>query len=306
MLIHGLASSPLELQYLARNLRQAGYQVHLPTLPHYSLPTAANPAHPASATAGAMPQTAHLAESWLAQLQQQLQILHAQHGAVVVGGLCIGAVLALRLAQLQPAQVQGVISLSAALHYDGWGNPWFTPLLPLARVLRFAQSWRIREQSPYGVKDERMRAWLERQIHHAGESDAGAGSLQVRDLLQARLLGRQTRRDLARIQAPILIIHAQEDECASPRSAFDIHAGVRSSVKRLVLLDDCYHMISIDKEKSRVLHEMQGFLQDLQYLVCTPSAASSHQAGAQAAPPTTTPPYLKAAACLRNLCKTSG
>lgn len=110
MLIHGLASSPLELQYLARNLRQAGYQVHLPTLPHYSLPTAANPAHPASATAGAMPQTAHLAESWLAQLQQQLQILHAQHGAVVVGGLCIGAVLALRLAQLQPAQVQGVLA----------------------------------------------------------------------------------------------------------------------------------------------------------------------------------------------------
>lgn len=291
MLIHGLASSPLELQYLARNLRQAGYQVHLPTLPHYSLSMTANPA---SAAAGTMPQTAHLAESWLAQLQQQLQILHAQHGAVVVGGLCIGAVLALRLAQLQPAQVQGVISLSAALHYDGWGNPWFTPLLPLARVLRFAQSWRIREKSPYGVKDERMRAWLERQIHHAGQSDAGAGSLQVRDLLQARLLGRQARRDLARIQAPILIIHAQEDECASPRSAFDIHAGVRSRDKRLVLLDDCYHMISIDKEKSRVLHEMQDFLQSL---VRIPSVAPSNQVGVQVARPTT-PPYLKAAACL--------
>jgi carboxylesterase len=174
--------------------------------------------------------------------------------------LCIGAVLALRLAQLQAHQVAGVISLSAALHYDGWGNPWFTALLPLARVLRFAQHWRIREKSPFGVKDERMRAWLERQIRLSDQSDAGAGSLQVRDLLQARLLGTQTRRDLTRIQAPILVVHAQEDECASPRSALEIHAGVRSSLKRLVLLDDCYHMISIDKQKARVLQEMMAFL----------------------------------------------
>jgi carboxylesterase len=228
--------------------------VYLPTLAHYSL------THTASAADAADPQ---LATSWLATLQTQLQALHVQHGAVIVGGLCIGAVLALRLAQLQAEQVRGVISLSAALHYDGWGNPWFTPLLPLARVLRFAQRWRIREQSPYGVKDERMRAWLERQILHGGQSDAGAGSLQVRDLLQARWLGAQTRQHLARITAPILILHAIEDECASPRSAHEIHAKVSAQHKRLLLLDDCYHMISIDQQKALVAQEMLDFLRQL-------------------------------------------
>ena len=146
------------------------------------------------------------------------------------------------------------------MHYDGWGNPWYTALLPLARVVPFTRRIRIHERHPYGLKDDRMRAWVARQMREAGDSDAGAASLRVGDLLKARDLIAQTRQALQEITAPLLLIHAKEDECATPRSAFDVASRVCSRVIHCVLLDDCYHMISIDREKDRVLAEMLQFL----------------------------------------------
>ena len=171
--------------------------------------------------------------------------------------------MALRLAQLEPQRISAVMALSTALHYDGWGNPWFTPLLPLARVFAFSQSWRIAEKSPFGVKDVRMRAWLEKQMQRLGQSAAGAASLRIKDLLQARQLGSMVLRDLPQLTMPILLLHAKEDECASPKSAVEVASRVRSSTIRFVLLDNCYHMISIDLEKERGLQEMKDFLQSL-------------------------------------------
>jgi esterase/lipase len=43
MLLHGLAGSPAEMHYLARSLRQAGFEVHVPAIPGYGFGTRTNP-----------------------------------------------------------------------------------------------------------------------------------------------------------------------------------------------------------------------------------------------------------------------
>ncbi len=184
----------------------------------------------------------------------------ADHESVAIGGLCLGSVLALCLAAHHHDRLSHVLSLSTALNYDGWGNPWFTHLLPLARYTPFARRIRIKERAPFGLKDERMRAWVARQMREAGGSEAGASLLSVDDLLKARDLIALARLGLPRITAPLLLLHAKEDECATPRSSFEVAQRTRSTVTRCVLLDDCYHMISIDREKEHVLSEMLQFL----------------------------------------------
>lgn len=246
LLFHGLSSSPLELQFLARGLQRAGYTVRVPVIEGYTY-----------GLQGARPRGV---EHWVAAALKELDSLLSECDSVAVGGLCQGAVLALRLAALRSDRLSAVLALSTALHYDGWGNPWFTPLLPLARVTPLARRIAIKERSPFGLKDERMRAWIERQMRQAGESDAGASMLRVGDLLRARKLNGMTRRSLPHITCPTLLVHAKEDKCATPRSSFEVASRVQASRIRCVLLDDSYHMISIDREKERVLSEMLQFL----------------------------------------------
>lgn len=248
LLFHGLSSGPQEVQFLARGLHRQGYTVCVPMLRGYS--------H--AARLAAPVRDAHA--QWLADALAEFDRLRAEHEFVAVGGLCIGAVLALRIAALRGEQVAGVIGLSTTLHYDGWATPWSRRLLPLARFVPLAGRIAVREQAPFGVKDERMRAFIERQMREGGSSDAGAAVLLVRDLLEARRLMRDARAGLPEICAPTLLVHAREDDAASPRSAFEAASRVGTSRVRCVLLNDSFHMISIDREKHAVLAEMLEFL----------------------------------------------
>lgn len=263
LLFHGLSSGPAELQFLATGLHRAGYTVHVPVLHGYShgLPAEGPPS----------------TRRWLAQALAAFDALYQAHGFVAVGGLCIGAVLALRVAALRRELVGACIGLSTTLHYDGWAVPWHRRLLPLARWLPPARRIAVREKAPFGVKDERLRRFIERQMRESGGSDAGAALLRVRDLLAAQRLMHDARRALHAVHAPTLLVHARDDDAASARSAFEVAERIGARSVRCVLLTDSYHMISIDREKQRVLAEMLAFLdrerRDVQVTDAVPSTA---------------------------------
>jgi len=246
LLFHGLSSSPLELQFIARGLNRAGFTVKVPVLDGY--------------TYGTFGSTATTARSWVASALKELDHMLAECESVAIGGLCLGSALALRVAGLRSDRLSTLLCLSTALDYDGWGNPWYTHLLPLARYVPFAKRISVKEREPFGLKDVRMRAWVARQMREAGESDAGAATLSVAELLKARDLIALARSSLPEITVPTLLIHAKEDECATPRSSYEIADRINANRIRVALLADSYHMISIDREKEHVLSEMLQFL----------------------------------------------
>lgn len=53
----------------------------------------------------------------------------------------------------------------------------------------------------------------------------------------------------------------------SPRNATLVYEGIASKEKRLVLFDDCYHVLTVDKQKHLVVDALTDFL--------TPYVASS-------------------------------
>ena len=249
VLFHGLSSSPLELQIVARGLSRAGHTVYLPEIPGFSHDPA-QPVRPDS-------------RRWIDDAHSVFDRLARSHRRIAVGGLCIGAVLALHLAARSGRSPSAVLALSTTLHYDGWSLPWYRHLLPLAAWLPFGRRYNFRERTPFGVKDERTRKWIEQQMAE-GLSDAESPALSAPHLMEARRLIRRTRPLLSRVTAPTLVVHALEDEVASPRSAEEVVRGVGSAQTRYVLLRDSYHMLSIDREKHRVITEMSQFLQQLE------------------------------------------
>lgn len=247
LLFHGLSSTPLELQYLARGLQRAGHTVRVAVIEGYShgLPSSKPTEY----------------RQWAQAAVAEFDRMKSQCDTVAVGGLCIGALLSLHVAARRNGFVSHVLALSTTLLYDGWAAPWTRRLLPMARVFPVLGRIAVKEREPYGLKDERLRAWIAGQMKESGGSDAGASVLRVRDLLEAQNLMQLVRQGLKQITAPTLLIHARDDDCASPKSAFEVSNGVSSQRVHCVLLENSYHMISIDKEKARVLAEMKEFLQ---------------------------------------------
>jgi carboxylesterase len=199
-------------------------------------------------------------KKWMASALAAFDAMRSRCSTVSVGGLCIGSLLALSVSAARSSQTSATLGLSTTLRYDGWANPWTRHLLHVLRYVPIAREMRIREREPFGVKDERIRALIASQMRSAGTSEAGASQLRVRDLLEAQRLAQVIRQSMHGIKSPTLLIHAKEDESASPRSSFEVARGVDSRHVKLVLLNNSYHMISIDRERSKVLGELKGFL----------------------------------------------
>ncbi len=246
LLLHGLRGNPFELQHLGRRLQAAGYSVRIPFI--------------RDGLGGGDPGRCGSWREWLEHAAAHYGELRKSCPRVAVSGLCIGAVLALALASDPDLDVSAIMPLATTLKWDGWGIPWYRVLAPLAYYtpLRFLYSFQ--ERWPFGVKDERLRAWIARQMRETGNSLAGAAALPMASVYQALRLARHARRRLARITAPALVIHAREDDVASPRNARWVMEGLGSRDKRLVMLEDSYHMVTIDREKERVARECIAFL----------------------------------------------
>ena len=77
---------------------------------------------------------------------------------------------------------------------------------------------------------------------------------------QAERMMRYLRRNLHRVSAPALILHAKEDDTASTRSADLVESNVSSAIVRKVILHNSYHIVTMDNDKDRVFEETLTFI----------------------------------------------
>lgn len=255
LLLHGLCANPLEMMPLARALRDAGYVVEAPALDGYGVvpPAAGAPvAHP--------PRRAPVPpfEQWVERAAAHFDALAAKHTRVAVGGLSMGAVLALALALKRPAAA--LMLLSTSLHFDGWNvSPW-RRLLPLAYVPPLRQWLAFRETPPYGIKNERLREWVAQAMNSSHVSAAGADRLPAASLHQASRMIRVVRRRLHEIEAPAVVLHASEDDVSGPRSVLELQRRLPTTPE-VHWFHHSYHMLTLDNERGAVTQAARQFLQ---------------------------------------------
>lgn len=115
MLIHGLGGTPLEVKSIARGLNASGFTVHCCQLAGHC-----------GSEEDLLATDRH---DWFASVEAALTILEQRCTTIVVGGLSMGAILALRLAAVHPGRVHGLALYAPTLWYDGWSIPWYGFLL---------------------------------------------------------------------------------------------------------------------------------------------------------------------------------
>jgi carboxylesterase len=152
-----------------------------------------------------------------------------------------------------------LVALSPVLRYDGWAIRWYQPLLKIPFMLGF-RNWSYKEREPFGLRNIEMRRRVAKAVEKGGVTEVGAAEIPARQLHAAGKMMAFVRKDLQSIQAPLLVVHAVDDETAAPRNAEQILREVRSEVRKAVWLGDCYHIITFDNEREIVTNETAGFI----------------------------------------------
>ena len=262
VLLHGLCSTPDELMSVDKALRDAGCQVFPLCVPGYSFDPAV----------GAQRATKHV--QWLRTVSALARQQHALGQRVVLVGISAGATLALGALLTCADAVDGVVLMSTTLQYDGWAVPAYHFLMPLALYTPLGRFWRYRERPPYGVKNPRIRRWIERELESRRISRAGAAVIGVGHLREHDRLRRLVRSTLTRLHCPpVLVLHALEDEVASPANVSLLERHLRTPSFRAVILPNSHHMITIDNDRAQVVQETLRFIATL-----PPSVARSQGA----------------------------
>jgi carboxylesterase len=244
LLLHGLWGTAREMLPVANALRRTGYRVETPEIPGYT--------YAAATKMGSW-------RDWVQGALTAFDTLASEHESVMVGGLCAGGMVSLAVAAQRPGKVKALCILSPTVFFDGWGLPWLTHLRHIGYYTPLRYFWKVPERKPFGVKNPLLRRWIAREMAQREISAAGAAYLPLTGLYELEQLLALVKRSLADISAPTLIIHAREDEISTLRSPHYLLARLGSHIKHLRVLENSYHMVTLDNERKQVVAAINGF-----------------------------------------------
>lgn len=247
VLIHGLTGTPTELRRVAVGLAKAGHTVYVPTL--------------AGHCGGNADLQATGWRDWYESARNTFVGVRRKHRKVYVGGLSMGAVLSMYLAAEHPGQIEGLLLYSTTLRYDGWSINKLAFLTPLLMKIPFGvHLCSFEEKPPYGIKNERLRAIVERQMKEGQSSQAGLLTMEGITVRELHRLNAVVKKSMPSITTPALVLHSIEDDITSRWNADYVERTLGGPVTK-VLLDDCYHMITVDLQYRRVVELSADFIE---------------------------------------------
>ncbi len=249
LLIHGLTGTPKEMRFVGRGLHRAGH-----TVLGMQLAGHCGDEEDLRATDW---------HDWYASVEDAARRLLQEVDRLYIAGLSMGALLALRYAADHPERILGVGVYGPTFRYDGWSIPLYArylyPLLRVVKVLGLLQDRHFSEQPPYGLKDERLRALVAGSMLAGDSAAAGLAGNPYPSLAEMLKLAAGLKRDLHRVGAPCLIMHARHDDVADISNARLVERRV-SGPTHFVVLENSYHMITIDLEHKIVIRESIDFI----------------------------------------------
>ncbi|MFB9377341.1 alpha/beta hydrolase [Kineococcus gynurae] len=213
---HGFTASPQSVRLWAEAFAAAGFDVSAPRLPGHGTTVA-----DCNTTTWA---------DWLGALRAELRRLAADHDRVVVAGISMGGALCLRLAELHPEAVAGVVLANPAVRLD--------PLRTAAVTVlgRTLPSW------PAIAGDQKNPARPVRAYDRT----------PLRALVSSTGGWRDTRRDLALVTQPVLLLRSRVDHVVPALSSATVLRGISSIDVTEVVFEESFHEITCDGEHLEV------------------------------------------------------
>lgn len=236
LLIHGLTGTPYEMAYLGERLSAAGVRV-------FGVRLAGHAGTPEELGA-----TNH--QNWYESVVDGCERLRAYGDPIVAVGLSAGGVLAARLAIDQGETIKAVAMLAPAFFLPFWQR------VTLAAIKQLGPwTGRVYLRSAAGADIHDAAA---RQIHPSGRLMPLSAALSLSEMSS------MVRPQLGRLTQPAILIHSRADHtCPFDKNVEFVMANLGSVSRRLIALDQSYHVITVDTEKQRVANEVLGFVQEM-------------------------------------------
>ncbi|EST34568.1 hypothetical protein N566_18335 [Streptomycetaceae bacterium MP113-05] len=224
LLCHGFTGSPQSLRPWARYLAERGYTVSLPLLPGH----------------GTRWEDLQVTgwEDWYATVERELRALRARCSEVFVCGLSMGGALALRLAAKHGEDVRGVIVVNPASTFprlEGYA-------LPVLRQL---------VRSTRGLTDD---------IAKEGSHEIGYNRVPLHAAYSLRNFFRRLPSELPEVTQPLLLLHSRTDHVVPPGDSELILSLVSSTDVTETVLEDSYHVATLDHDAERIFADTHGFI----------------------------------------------
>jgi carboxylesterase len=264
VLLHGLRSTPREFGLIALPLRNRGIELITPRIDGYSVDE--GPARTSW-------------RHWVAAASAAIARAVPPGRPMVLGGLCAGGLLAATLALEAPHRVAALVLMSATFDFDGWAQTRWRHLRRIGYAMGLDRWIRIAERDPFGIKNEKIRAWVAREMKDRAASAAGPSTLPLWAIREVDRLKDHVSAGLHRLTQRTLMLHARDDEVCTLASAQRSMHALAAVDKRLVVLENSYHMITIDNDRHRVTDELREFT-----AATRPSAAAAAPAAQHPGP----------------------
>lgn len=224
LLCHGFTGSPASLRPWADRFAAEGFSVRLPLLPGHGT------------TWQEMNRTTF--DDWLGAVTTSLAELSATCRAVVVCGLSMGGALALRLAQLHPGSVAGLVLVNPAV-------------MSLRREMALLPVLKHVVPSLKGITDD---------IAKPGTSEFGYTRTPLKAVDAMRAGWALTRGALAQVSAPTLLLHSRVDHVVEPENSALILAGISSTDVTEIVLERSFHVATLDYDAELIFDESVAFV----------------------------------------------
>lgn len=225
VLCHGFTGSPQSLRPWAEALAAAGHTVRLPRLPGHGTTW--------------QEMAAGTWHDWYGEVDAAFRELRGRCRAVVVGGLSMGGSLALRLAEEHGESVAGVMLVNPAVH------------LRDRRLLALPVLRRVVPTFPAIGGD----------IKKAGVSELAYDRTPLNAVHTLLRLYAVVTRDLSRVDQPLLLMRSAVDHVVPATNSAAILAGVASRDVTEVVLEDSFHVATLDNDAERIHKESLAFVE---------------------------------------------
>ncbi len=224
LVVHGFTGSPKSMKPWAQALAEQGLTVSVPRLPGH----------------GTRWQDMAVTgwDDWYAEVERSFCELSERCTHVFALGLSMGGSLCLRLAQNRPADVAGLVLVNPAVHTERWDRH----VLPVLRhVLK----------SYPGVSND---------IKKPGQDEGAYERMPLGSAYSLQHGWAVVKENLAKVTAPLLLLHSRVDHVVEPSNAAWILAHVSSEVRKEVWLEDSYHVATLDNDLPVIIDETLDFV----------------------------------------------
>lgn len=228
LLLHGSGDTPQSLRYLADQLHETGFTVHVPLLPGHGRDVGQF--------------RTVTARGYAAAAAEALDTLLRDTPRVCVGGLSMGGALAARLVA-DRAEPRALLLLAPYLEAPP------------------SVQWAVRTARVWGPVVPFVEGRGDRSVHDpvaAGEGLA-YGVFSPAALRAMVITARLGQRALPRVQVPTLVVHSREDNRIPMAIAERSTARLRAHTERH-WMTGCGHVITVDYCKAQVAQLVIDFL----------------------------------------------